>query len=325
MTPSPPVEESCFWMARRHARRTPEPLQGVEEADVAIVGGGYTGLWTSLFLKELEPRRKVVVLEQELVGYGGSGRNAGIVGETIDHSHELAIAHFGLDEARRLARLGRENLDAMETFLRERGIDAGFERRGQLIVALRPEHLAALDQGREAAESVGSPGWRILSRDETRSELASPLYEGALLAPRNGVVDPVRLTEGLRFVAVQAGVRIHERTRVTRLAFRGDRVEISAGAAMLRARKLVLATNAYSHHLRPSLARRFLERHFGSGTQSVSFATDDIFASADAMIANGVPAARLLVVSWGKERPVAQGSNEEAWAQNRRAVTVVVR
>ena len=258
MTPSPPVEESCFWMARRHARRTPEPLQGVEEADVAIVGGGYTGLWTALFLKELEPRRKVVVLEQELVGYGGSGRNAGIVGETIDHSHELAIAHFGLDEARRLARLGRENLDAMETFLRERGIDAGFERRGQLIVALRPEHLAALEQGREAAESVGSPGWRILSRDETRSELASPLYEGALLAPRNGVVDPVRLTEGLRFVAVQAGVRIHERTRVTRLAFRGDRVEISAGAAMLRARKLVLATNAYTHHLRRSLARRFL-------------------------------------------------------------------
>ena len=170
MTPPPPVEESCFWMARRHARRTPEPLQGVEEADVAIVGGGYTGLWTSLFLKELEPRRKVVVLEQELVGYGGSGRNAGIVGETIDHSHELAIAHFGLDEARRLARLGRENLDAMETFLRERGIHCGLERPGQLIVALRPEHLAALEQGRKAAESVGSPGWRILSRDETLSQ-----------------------------------------------------------------------------------------------------------------------------------------------------------
>ena len=121
MSSFPPIEQSCFWMARRRARRPPEPLQGSEEADVAIVGGGYTGLWTALFLKELEPRRKVAILEQELVGYGGSGRNAGIVGETIDHSHELAIAHFGLEEARRLARLGRENLDAMETFLRERG------------------------------------------------------------------------------------------------------------------------------------------------------------------------------------------------------------
>ena len=214
MTPSLPVEESCFWMARRHARRTPEPLQGVDDADVAIVGGGYTGLWTSLFLKELEPRRKVVVLEQELVGYGGSGRNAGIVGETIDHSHELAIAHFGLDEARRLARLGRENLDAMETFLRERGIDAGFERPGQLIVALRPEHLAPSSRGAKPRRAWARRVGGILSREETRSELASPLYEGALLAPRNGVVDPVQLTEGLRFAAVQAGVRIHERTRV---------------------------------------------------------------------------------------------------------------
>ncbi len=258
MSSFPPIEQACFWMARRRARHPPEPLQGSEEADVAIVGGGYTGLWTALFLKELEPRRKVTILEQELVGYGGSGRNAGIVGETIDHSHELAIEHFGLDEARRLARLGRENLDAMETFLRERGIDAGFERTGQLIVALQPEHLEALERGREAAENVGAHGWRLLSREETRNELASPLYEGALLAPRNGVVDPVRLTEGLRAVALRAGVRIHERTRVVKLAFRRDRVEVETSEGSLRAQKLVLATNAYSHHLRPSLTRRFL-------------------------------------------------------------------
>ena len=245
-------------MAKRPPRRPPVPLEGDAEVDVAIVGGGYTGLWTALFLKELEPRRKVALLEQELVGYGGSGRNAGIVGETIDHSHELAIAHFGLDEARRMARIGRENLDAMETFLRERGIDAGFERSGQLIVALSPDQLEALERAREAAESVGSKGWRLLSRDETRSELASPLYEGALLAPRNGQIDPMRLTEGLRVAAELVGVRIHERTRVRRIGFRRDRVEVRTNAGSLQARKLVLAANAYSHHLRPSLARRFV-------------------------------------------------------------------
>jgi glycine/D-amino acid oxidase-like deaminating enzyme len=254
----PPIEQACFWMARRRPRRPPEPLQGREEVDVAIVGGGYTGLWTAIFLKELEPRRKIALLEQELVGYGGSGRNAGIVGETLDHSHELAIAHFGLDEARRLARLGRENLDAMETFLRERGIDAGFERPGQLVVALSPDQVGALEKGREAAERVGSPGWRVLSREEARTELVSPLYEGALLAPRNGVVDPLRLTEGLRLVAAGAGVRIHERTRVTSLAFRKDRAEVRTAGGAVAARKLVLATNAYSHHLRRSLVRRFV-------------------------------------------------------------------
>ncbi len=171
MTPSPPVEESCFWMARRHARRTPEPLQGVDEADVAIVGGGYTGLWTALFLKELEPRRKVVVLEQELVGYGGSGRNAGIVGETIDHSHELAIAHFGLDEARRLARLGRENLDAMETFLRERGIDCrlrahGPAHRGAAPGAPRGPGAGARGRGERGLAGLAHP---LPRRDAVRA------------------------------------------------------------------------------------------------------------------------------------------------------------
>ena len=254
----PPIEQACFWMARRHARPPAEPLRGDQEADLAIVGGGYTGLWTALFLKQLEPRRKVAVLEQEIVGFGGSGRNAGIVGETIDHSHELAIAHFGIEEATRLARVGRENLDAMETFLRERGIDAGFERTGQLITALTPRHVQALEASREAAERVGARGWRLLSREELRREVDSPLYEGALLAPRNAIVDPVRLAEGLRIVAANSGVRIHERTRVSGVSFKGDRVLVRSAEGSLKARKLILAVNAYSRRLRRSLATRFL-------------------------------------------------------------------
>src|SRR5262245_16705372 len=243
-------------MARRRKRPAGEKLEGAAEADIAIVGGGYTGLWTALFLKELEPRRRVAILEQGLVGYGGSGRNAGIVGEQVDHSHELAIAHFGLDEARRLARIGRENLDALETFVRERGIDARFERTGQLFVALSPDHVAALERGLSAAERVGSPGWKLLSREEARAELDCPLYCGALLAPRNALVDPVRLAEGLRAVAVQAGVKVYENTPVSAIAFRRDRVRLAAGKASLSAEKLVLATNAYSHRLRRKLARR---------------------------------------------------------------------
>ncbi|MGE5278744.1 MAG: FAD-dependent oxidoreductase, partial [Acidobacteriota bacterium] len=94
-----PVEASCYWLATRPAREA-TPLSGDRKADVAIIGAGFTGLWTALFLKELEPAIDVVILEQETAGYGASGRNAGIVGETLDHSHELAAAHFGLDEAR---------------------------------------------------------------------------------------------------------------------------------------------------------------------------------------------------------------------------------
>ena len=90
----PPVEESCYWLASRKVE--PEaPLVGRTACDVAIVGAGFTGLWTASFLKELEPALDVCVLEQRIAAYGASGRNAGILGDTIDHTHELAIAHFG--------------------------------------------------------------------------------------------------------------------------------------------------------------------------------------------------------------------------------------
>src|SRR5216117_863616 len=96
VTPRPrPIENACFWLAERR-----------RETDIVIIGAGFTGLWTASFLKMLDPSREIVVLEQGIAAYGASGRNAGMLGEAIDHSHQLAITHFGRAEAARLARLG---------------------------------------------------------------------------------------------------------------------------------------------------------------------------------------------------------------------------
>lgn len=252
-----PIEQTCYWLARREPRAA-EPLTGAVDADVAIVGAGFTGLWAALFVKELDPGASVVVLDAERAGFGASGRNAGIVGETVDHSHELAAAHFGWDEARELARLGRENLDELEAFLAASGIDAAWERTGQLTVALTPAHRAGLKTAMRAAERVGASDWRLLSAGETRAELDSPLYLGALLAPRNALVDPVRLVEGLRAEAARRRVRICEGTAVTGITFPRDRVRLAAAGGSVTARKAVLATNAYTHHLWPGLRTRFL-------------------------------------------------------------------
>ncbi len=257
MTAFPPIEEACYWMARR--RRPPaEPLAGDLEADVAIVGGGFTGLWTAHFLKEIEPSLSVCLVERRAAGFGGSGRNAGIVGEALDHSHELAIAHFGLDEARELARVGRENLDELERFVAERRIDADFRRPGQLTVALTGAHRASLESAARAAERVGMADCRLLSREETRAEIASPLYEGSLLSPRNALVDPAGLVEGLRGEAIRSGVRVFEGTPVESISRDGGRVLVRAASGSVRARRAVLGTNAYSHQLFPSLKHRFL-------------------------------------------------------------------
>jgi len=253
----PPIEDACYWMAARPSAPA-EPLAGDVEADVAVVGGGFTGFWTALFVRELEPSASVAVVEKSVAGYGASGRNAGIVGESIDHSHELAIAHFGLDEARELARIGRQNLDELERFLAARGIDAELRRPGQLTVALSDAHVAGLEAAARAAERVGASGARLLSRVETRAEIASPLYFGSLLAPRNGLLDPVGLVQGLRRECERAGVRVFERSAVEAVEPSGDRVVVRSDRGRVRARKAVLATNAYSHRLFPGLARRFL-------------------------------------------------------------------
>lgn len=157
-----------------------------------------------------------------------------------------------------MARVGRENLAEMEAWLAARGVDAAFERTGQLLVALSDSHLRALDSALEAARRVGIDDHRLLSRDETRAELDSPLYLGALLQPGNALVDPVRLAEGLRAQSVRDGVRVFERSPVRVLRAAGGRVHVRTDGGALRARRAVLAANAYSHGLRRSLLRRFV-------------------------------------------------------------------
>jgi glycine/D-amino acid oxidase-like deaminating enzyme len=225
---------------------------------MAIVGGGFTGLWTALFLKELAPEKEVVLLEAERVAYGASGRNAGQIGETFDHSHTLAIQHFGEDEARRLAVLARKNLEEMESFLAHEAIDAEFSRAGQLVLALTKAHAREVEVALSSASRLGIDDWRKLDREETRSRLGSPLPLCALFAPKAATVHPAKLAAGLARVAEARGVRIYEQSPVDEIHRHGPGLRLRTGRGELLASRAVLATNAYSHHLLPRLARRFL-------------------------------------------------------------------
>ena len=253
----PPVEQACYWLATR-AESPSETLPQDWRADVTIVGAGFTGLWTALFLKELEPNISIAVLEQGVSGFGASGRNGGIVAETLDHSHELAAAHFGVAEARELARLGRENLDELERFLQERRIDAEFSRAGQLIMALTPAHVAQLKASVDFAHNLGVGDWRFLSAEEAQAEVRSPLYLGALRAPRSALLHPIKLLDGLKREALRMGVRLFEHTPVTGFSFRDGRAMALSPTGSATSEKIVLATNAYTHHLWPSLLKRFI-------------------------------------------------------------------
>jgi glycine/D-amino acid oxidase-like deaminating enzyme len=244
------IEQSCYWLA---TRRDPSPSPALQEkisAQFAVVGAGFTGLWTAYFLKQLDPGADVVVVEQGVAGYGGSGRNAGIVSPSIDHSHALAIVHFGADEAAKMARVGQENFDELAEF----AADCDFERNGQLQIALTEKHLQDCRENIEVANSVGLKGYRMLSAQETRAEVNSPLYLGSAFIPNSGIVNPIKVVDKVKALAQKAGVRFFERTRVKSIS--GGEITTENGS--VSAQQILLATDAYTHHLFPQMLFRFI-------------------------------------------------------------------
>jgi glycine/D-amino acid oxidase-like deaminating enzyme len=228
------------------------------EVDVAIIGGGFTGLWTAIALTDTDPSLRVAVLEMETVAFGASGRNGGFCEASLTHGLANGIRHFP-DELERLEREGIDNLQALIAFTREHGIDCDLEETGVLALADQPyqvdEFRAWVDEAAEYGEHL-----EFLDREAARDEVHSPLWHAGVYRPpgRDILVDPARLCRGIARVARKRGVRIHEGTRVTGLERRAGGVEVrTADAGRFVADHVVVATSAYSGWL-PRLSSTFV-------------------------------------------------------------------
>ena len=209
--------------------------------DLAIVGGGFTGLWAAL---HAAPGEDVVLLEGDRCGWGASGRNGGFAEASLTHGLENGLSRWP-EEIDELERIGADNFAAMRETLRERGIDGAWEEPGVIDVATRPHEVPWLAEGAEAARRHGEEV-TLLDREALRAEVDSPTYLGGLWHHAGGaLVDPSRLAWGLREAALADGVRVHEHTEVTRLGQDGDGVVLETETGRVRARRVLLATNAY--------------------------------------------------------------------------------
>lgn len=238
-----------YWLDALPAREPQPTLDGPAEADLCIVGGGFTGLWAALHAKADDPARDVVVLEADTIGFGASGRNGGFALGSLTHGIENGLARFA-DELPELERLGRENFQGFVADIERLGIDCDLELTGDLSVALEPHELAWIQEGAELFEQFGHE-YEAFDEAGVRAEVASPLYLGGLWDKSNAaIVDPAKLCVGLADAAQAAGVRIHERTRATRIVDEGPGVRVLAPAGHVRARGVLLATSAYPPLLR---------------------------------------------------------------------------
>ncbi len=243
-----------FWLdGDRPARR--DPLEGDLDVDLAIVGGGLTGVWGAVLAAEAAPARSVVLLEAGDLAWAASGRNGGFCSASLTHGLGNGLSRWP-GELATLNRLGRENLDAIEDTITRYGIDCAFTRSGELTVAVAPWQVDGLRELAALARSHGEDV-DLLDAAQTRALVDSPTYLGALRdASGTALVDPARLVRGLAAAAERLGVRIVERTRVVALTDAGDRVRLATTSGTVRARRVLLGTNAFPsllHRVRPYL------------------------------------------------------------------------
>ncbi|HHC08251.1 MAG TPA: FAD-dependent oxidoreductase [Actinobacteria bacterium] len=236
-----------LWQARSSRPESRAPLPGDVDVDVAIVGAGYTGLWTAFALAETDPSLRIVVVDAEEVGYGASGRNGGWVSAKLAGLDRLLADPRGRPEAVRLQRELIATVDRIGEVVEAEGIDCGFQKGGAVVAATRPPHIERLRKGVELRHRVGfgEEDFRWLDPAEAAEHLRPSVLLGASYTPHCAVVDPLRLVRGLAAAVERRGVTVHEHTRVWRLG--PGRVDTSHGT--IRAELVVRATEAYTTRL----------------------------------------------------------------------------
>jgi glycine/D-amino acid oxidase-like deaminating enzyme len=238
-----------FWLDQPDAPEPAPALAGRVTADLAIVGGGFTGLWTALLARERDPSRDVVLLEARTSGWAASGRNGGFCSASLTHGLGNGLERFPA-EMPLLERLGAENLREIGETVAARGIDCDFSLTGELNVATASWQLDGLGEEAAAARALGHDA-EVLDAAAVRAELDSPLFVGGLrYTGGTALVEPGRLAWGLRRACLEAGVRIYEHTPARSLAEAGAGLALTAPYGSVRAGQVVLGTGAFRPLLR---------------------------------------------------------------------------
>lgn len=244
-------------MATRRAGRSPwlreaiaageidaPPLGGDAQADIAIVGGGLAGLWTAIELKRRAPATSIVIIESDICGGGASGRNSGMV--LSQWAKFAALTRFcGIDGAIRLAAAFGRSPAEIDAFCRTHNIDAEYRPDGWIWGASCTAHIGSWSGILQSLAMAGQHPFREVSRDEIAALTGTDAFHAGIHDASAGTIHPGKLVRGLRRVALQMGIVIHENTAMTRL-IRQPKPAVVTESGTLRAARVILTLNAWS-------------------------------------------------------------------------------
>jgi glycine/D-amino acid oxidase-like deaminating enzyme len=245
--------ERCLWTETSPLPRFPaSPLP--PSTDVAIIGGGYTGLSAARTLARLGAN--VTLLEQRTLGWGASGRNGGFVLPGYKPEMEELDRRLGSERAARMFQLTLEAMRSLEQLITEEAIACDFAHSGAVTLAAKPGHLRGLEESaRFMRERLGYET-ELLGPSELRREIDSTRYHGGLVDPGGCALQPAKYVRGLALAAERAGARLMEETQVTKVRRVNGGFEVRTNRGALRAREVLAATNGYTPPALAALRRR---------------------------------------------------------------------
>ena len=230
-----------YWLAEAGPAEPAPALEGQRSADVVVVGGGYTGLWTAWQVKRLQPEASVVVLEQEGCGVGPSGRNGGFL-NGLWFSLPTLRKHFGDREAIAVARAAQRSVTEIGDFCRDQRVDAWYRQAGYLQVSTAPAWDRAWEPAMAACRELGEPDACVaLDPEQVRLRCDSPIFRGAGFYKGAATVQPARLALGLARRVRERGVEVYEHSEVTSVERRGGDVVAETKHGSVRAKAAVMA------------------------------------------------------------------------------------
>ncbi len=250
------VQQQIYW---HKTVRMPDDTDLVplpEKVDVAVIGGGFTGLSAARALAKAGAR--AAVLEAHTIGWGASSRNGGMVLTGLKLSMETIQRRYGVELARKLFQSSLDAINSVEQIVREEAIDCGFARCGHLVVANKPTHYAGFQKSAEFMEKEFGHPVRLVPREEQRREIGSDLYYGALVDEASAGVNPAQYTVGLAHAAEKAGASLHACARVERLERVSGTFVVTTGRGKLTAEKVLVATSGYTGGATKSLQKKII-------------------------------------------------------------------
>lgn len=227
-----------------------------DRVDVAVIGGGFTGLSAARTLARRGA--KVAVLEANTIGWGASSRNGGMVLTGLKLGMETIYKRYGRELAKRLFQCSLDAIDAVEQVIAEEAIDCGFARRGHLFVANKPAHYGGFEQSAEFMDKEFGHKLKLVPRAQQRAEIGSDLYYGALVDVASAGLNPAQYAAGLARAAEKAGVTLHACARVDRLQRASGGLAIETQRGNLMADKVLVATSGYTGPATQSLQRKII-------------------------------------------------------------------